>query len=87
MENFPVTLIFTIAALAVVLALAWLILRFIAGSASYRRGNRLKTIEVMPLGTRERVVLMAVDDKEYLIGVTAGGISVLDPSEAKSVKH
>jgi len=75
-NGFPTTLILTMLALATVLVVAWVILRGLAkmGVASNRNG-RVKVVESVPLGSRERVVLIEVDSKEYLIGVSSGGVS------------
>ncbi len=83
MNNFPTTLLLTMVALAVVLAAAWLILRGLAkmGVAQNRNG-RLKVLESVPIGSRERVLVIEFDSKEYLIGVTANTITQLDAEKA-----
>ncbi len=40
------------------------------------RGN-IRFIRAMPLGQRERVTLIEIDGERMLLGVTAGGISLL----------
>ena len=75
MNNFPTTLILTILALAIVLVVAWLLLRGIKSmGVAQNRNGRLKIIESVPVGSRERIVLVTLDTKEYLIGVSAGGM-------------
>lgn len=75
MNNFPTTLILTIIALAVVLVVAWLLLRGLKSmGVAQNRNGRIKIIESVPLGSRERIVLVRLDAKEYLIGVSAGGL-------------
>ena len=77
--SFPTTLLVTAVALAFVLALAWLAIRLLArtGAGSLGRGGRLKVMQSVPVGTRERVVLVEFDGEELLLGVTAGRISTL----------
>jgi flagellar protein FliO/FliZ len=73
-------LLAAVAVLLVLLAAAlWALRRFAAGSAWWRAApQRLQLVEVRALGPRHRVVLMRVDDKEVLIGVSPGQISVID---------
>ena len=49
--------------------------------------RRLHLVEVRALGPRHRVVLMRVDDREVLIGVSPGQISVLDRWTAAAQSH
>jgi flagellar protein FliO/FliZ len=69
----------TLIALIVVLALAWLTLRLLKRVQQGRPGEEgeLKFVRSLPLGPKERVVLIAHRDKEYLLGVTAAGISLI----------
>ena len=79
MDNFPVALLMTVLALALVLALAWIILRAVAAAGLGKsRGGRLRVLESLPLGPRERLVLVRHDDHEYLVGVSAGNVSLLE---------
>ena len=69
------------AALLLVLLVAalWALRRGAAGMPWWRTApRRLHLVEVRALGPRHRVVLMRVDDKEVLIGVSPGQISVID---------
>ena len=86
MTDFPTTLLLTIIALVVVLVAAWLVLRGLAsmGVAKNRQG-RLKVIENVPVGTREGIIVVQFDSKEYLIGVSAGGFVQLDPEKATEI--
>lgn len=78
-NGFPVTLLFTILALVFVLILAWFAIRLLAHLASGKsRNGRLRVSHTMPLGNREKLVLLECDDREYLLGVTANGISLID---------
>ncbi len=40
-------------------------------------GRRLRCLETMPVGTRERVLLIDADGKRLLIGVGVGGVRTL----------
>jgi len=78
---FPVTLLITLFALAFVLVLAWLALKLLARSGAVAlggRSGRLKVLQSVPVGARERVVLMEVDGEELLLGVADGGVRVLE---------
>ena len=83
MNNFPTTLLLTIFALAIVLVVAWLILRGLASmGVAQNKNGRLKVVENVPVGTRERIVVLQFKSKEYLIGVTANGMIQLDSDKA-----
>lgn len=78
MENFATQLISTIAALILAIAVAWLALRALKrmqyGNTS---GDELTFLRALPIGPRERVVLVEYRGEEYMLGVTSGGISLL----------
>ena len=71
--------------LRVVLSLAGIVLLiFVAGWMSRRLqvrqftgGRRLRCVETLSVGTRERVLLLEADGKRLLIGVGAGGVRTL----------
>jgi flagellar protein FliO/FliZ len=73
-------LLAAVALLLVLLAAAlWALRRGAAGAGWWRAPpRRLQLVEVRALGPRHRVVLMRVDDKEVLIGVSPSQISVID---------
>jgi len=89
-SGFPVTLLITLFALAFVLVLAWLALKLLAKSGAVAiggKGGRLRVLQSVPVGARERVVLLEVDGEELLLGVAAGGVQVLArPSDAGSTR-
>ena len=79
----------TVVALGFVLALAWGALRVLkwwqdrslggptdAGGGP-GGGAALRFIRALPVGARERVMLIEVEGERMVIGVTAGGISLL----------
>ena len=78
--SFPMTLLVTIVALAFVLVLAWFAIRLLARGASggLVRTGRVRVLQSVPVGARERVVLVEFDGRELLLGVTAGRVSVLE---------
>lgn len=79
MSNFSVSFLFTMLALVVVLVLAWLVLRGLSKmTVSKSRTGRIEVLDSVPLGARERLVLVKCDQQEYLLGVTANNINRLD---------
>ena len=86
MEAFVSNFARMLAALALVLALAWIALRLLrgrlAGSASRALpgsagSDALRFVRALPVGTKERVVLVEHRGERWLLGVTAGGISTI----------
>lgn len=74
-----ITLLFAVFALALVLALAWLLLKGLA--ALGQRAGKHSPIEVkstLPLGSRERLVVVEYRGADYLLGVASGHISLID---------
>src|SRR5579863_4889429 len=70
--------------LAAVLAAAWLArrMRAVGGGGS---SSSLELLAQLPLGTRERAVLVRVGDRQLLLGVAAGNVRtlhVLEPQAA-----
>ena len=61
------------------LALAWLMLRWLRRSplrSAAAQGPRV--LRAVSLGTRERLVVVQHHDTEYLLGVTAASVSVIE---------
>jgi flagellar biosynthetic protein FliO len=75
-------IISTLAALAIVLLLAWaaawLVKRMQAGAPPARPEQILRLLRACPVGPRERIALVAWGDTVFMLGVTAGSISVLE---------
>lgn len=74
----------TIIALAIVLGLAWLILKAIRQwqdgalrRASGEADHELRFIRALPVGQRERVMLIEAQGELMLIGVSAGSVTIL----------
>lgn len=79
MENFAAELVSTFFALILVLAIAWLVLRFIKRTQFHKSSDEsLRFLRALPVGSRERVVLVQYRGKEYMLGVTSGGINLIE---------
>jgi len=71
--------------LGIVLALAWGTIYLLrqwqdrtgAGSAAGGPDRSLRFVRALPLGPRERLVMIETDGELMLLGVTAGGVTVL----------
>ena len=75
------SLLVTALALAFVLALAWLFLRLLKRATTLRAvDGRVppQVLQAVPLGGRERLVVVRDGEHEYVLGVTAA--SVMDSS-------
>ena len=85
--SFGVTLLWTLAATVIVAVVAWIALGLLrrvlqsgrpgGSSRSRAGGRRLRIVQSLPLGTRERAVLIEDGEREYLLGVAAGGVRLL----------
>ncbi len=69
-----------IVTLALVFACAFAVRRF--GGLGVRGGQVIKVLSAAPIGTRERVVLLQVHDRQLLVGVTSNGITALHVFDA-----
>jgi flagellar protein FliO/FliZ len=70
------------AVLAAIIGLAWLMRRL--GKFSSIQSARFRVLAALPVGTRERVVLVQVGDKQLVLGVAPGqvrSLCVLEGSE------
>lgn len=81
MESFALSFASMLVALALVLALAWLVLR-LARSRLQRPGpagddESLRFVRALQLGAKERVVVVEHRGERWLLGVSAGGISTI----------
>src|SRR3977135_4166750 len=81
----------TALALCFVLALAWLVLRGIkrlqAGKATAVDNDVPRVLRSVSLGPRERLVTVRYRQREYLLGVSAGGVSVIDVAASPEVEQ
>lgn len=70
-----------VAIIALIFAAGWLTRRL--QSRQLIGGRRLRCIETLSLGTRERVVLIEADGKRLLVGVGTGGVRALHVYEGE----
>jgi flagellar biosynthetic protein FliO len=71
----------TMLALAFVLALAWLFLRLFKRAMRPHAASGqmpLEVIQTLALGGRERLVVVRQGNREYMLGVTAAHVSLID---------
>jgi len=61
--------------LAVIFAFAWVVRRF--GTGFFAQSAQIKVLSALPLGTRERLLLVDVAGEQMLLGVTATQINCL----------
>lgn len=68
----------TLALLGIILlifAISWFVKRF--GQGGFIQNQHIKIISTMPLGTRERIVLIDAGGQQLLLGITATAINTL----------
>ncbi|HEU0200379.1 MAG TPA: flagellar biosynthetic protein FliO [Burkholderiaceae bacterium] len=69
--------------MAIVIGLAWLVLRFLRDRMQLRAqpgsatNDALRFVRALPVGTRERVVIVEHRGARWMLGVTAGGINTI----------
>lgn len=84
MESFALSFASMLLALAIVLGLAWVVLRFMRARMQPRSGPQgttsdeaLRFVRALPVGAKERVVIVEHRGARWMLGVTAGGISTI----------
>jgi len=65
---------------ALIFALAWCVKKL--GTGNFMQQNGLKLLGSMPVGSREKVVLIEVNNTQILLGVTASSVNKLHIVEA-----
>ncbi len=66
--------------IGLLLALLWTLRKLQNGSPLLRKNTqRLQTLETLSVGARQKIMLVRVDDREILVGVTAQQMTVLTP--------
>lgn len=66
------------------LVLLYFLKKMQQGQGFGRSTRRMQVVETLGLGTRQKIVITRVDDREFLLGVTATDISVLGQWPADS---
>lgn len=83
MESFALSFASMLLALAIVIALAWLVLRVLRARMQPRAAgggatdDALRFVRALPVGAKERVVIVEHRGERWMLGVTAGGISTI----------
>lgn len=83
MESFALSFASMLLALAVVLALAWVLLKVLRSRLSPQASGRagddeaLRFVRALQLGAKERVVIVEHRGERWMLGVTAGGITTI----------
>jgi len=72
-----------IVVLGMIFALAWFLKR--TPAFNMNGAQSLKIIQTLPVGNKERVVLIEIEGKKVLLGVTANQVSALWDKESVSV--
>ena len=79
MSEFPTTLLLTTVALVLVLVIAWVTLKFLSRFNRQSNNNKMISIQAsMPIGNRERLLVVHYRDKEYFLAASPAGVSVID---------
>jgi flagellar biosynthetic protein FliO len=73
--NWPIVLIVLLGMIGFILALSWFVKRF--GGLNFTGNREMKIVTSISLGTRERVALIDIKGKQFLLGVTTHQISHL----------
>jgi len=90
MESFALSFASMLLALGVVIALAWFALRLLRDRMQPRvkdgstSDDALRFVRALPVGAKERVVIVEHRGARWMLGVTAGGISTLAQWPASS---
>ncbi len=65
--------------IGLLLALLWTLRKLQGGALLRKSTQRLQTLETLSVGARQKIMLVRVDDREILVGVTAQQMTVLTP--------
>lgn len=83
MESFALSFASMLLALAIVIALAYVVLRLLRnrlqprGASGSGGDDTLRFVRALPVGTKERVVIVEHRGARWMLGVTTGGISTI----------
>ena len=73
-------------ALIIVIALAFIIMRFVASRGiGMSKGQRMQVVERLPLGPRQSLMIVKVGAQYMLVGVSEGSIQHLKDLDAEDV--
>ena len=75
LSNWPIVLIVLLGMIGFILALSWFVKRF--GGLNFSGNRDMKIVTSISLGARERVALIDIKGKQFLLGVTTQQISHL----------
>lgn len=94
MESFVMSFASMLLALGVVIAVAWVALRLLRdrlqprakSGSSPGTDETLRFVRALPVGAKERVVIVEYRGARWMLGVTAGGIATIAqwPADAAS---
>jgi flagellar protein FliO/FliZ len=66
--------------IGLLLTLLWTLRKLQNGQGLLRKQTqRLQTLETLSVGTRQKIMLIRVDDREILVGVSVHSMTVLSP--------
>jgi len=83
MDSFALSFASMVLALAIVIALAWGVLRLMRarlqprGTPGSASDEALRFVRALPVGAKERVVIVEHRGERWMLGVTTGGISTI----------
>jgi flagellar protein FliO/FliZ len=83
MESFAMNFTGMLLALTAVIAVAWLALRLLRDrmqpgmKPGQAAGEAVRFVRALPVGAKERVVIVEHRGERWMLGVTAGGISTI----------
>lgn len=83
MESFALSFASMLLALVIVLGLAYVVLRFMRARMQPRgpqgtgSDDALRFVRALPVGAKERVVIVEHRGARWMLGVTAGGINTI----------
>ncbi|MDO9519538.1 MAG: flagellar biosynthetic protein FliO [Pseudohongiella sp.] len=69
------TLLWLIVVVGLILALAWLAKRL--GGVHFQNAAGMKVLSTLPVGSKEKIAVVQVGDKQFLIGIAPGRVSAL----------
>lgn len=82
-QNAATTLVVLIAIIALILGISRLIKRFQLPNVGSKA--RIKVVSQLPLGQKERILLLEINGTQLLVGVTANAINLIQQLEPQSI--